>query len=89
MSQAHFFICGVVDGTEEYSPQSSQGFSTIPLLTLDDSLSLGVEDAVHCGMFGRLPGIHSLRDDPPVLTTQPLFDLLLPMEHSHSPLENR
>lgn len=93
MSQAHFLICGVVDGTEEHSPQSSQGFSTIPLLTLDDSLSLGVEDAVHCGMFGRLPGIHSLRDVrihcPPVLTTQSLlFDLLLPTEHSHSPLEN-
>lgn len=89
MSQAHFLICGVVDGTEEHSPQSGQGFSTIPLLILDDSLSLEVEDAVHCGTFGRLPGIHSLRDDPPVLTTQSLlFDLLLPMEHSHSPLEN-
>lgn len=48
----------VVDGTEEHSPQSSQGFSTIPLLTLDDSLSLGVEDAVHCGMWDSLASTH-------------------------------
>lgn len=68
MSQAHFLICGVVDGTEEHSPQSSQGFSTIPLLTLDDSLSLEVEDAVHCGMFGRLTKRWPPSSDNPVFS---------------------